>query len=94
MKFKRMVNNKLRGAYAEIDEKKKTIAINKKRHKQNVKRYDKNKDGSEKLINTIVHEELHAKHPKMHEKTVYKKAKQNVKIMSKKVKGKYYSKFK
>lgn len=80
----RKVDNKMR-AFGETDLKKKTIRINKKKSK-------KSKPGE--VIDTIVHEEMHRKHPKMKEKTVRKKTKSSVGRMSKKVKSKHYSKFK
>ena len=60
------VNNKLKGSYGEttIQKGKPTrISINVKKHKGDKRQ----------LADTIKHELMHAKHPKMHEKTVYKK---------------------
>ena len=93
MKYKRRVNNKLRGALGETYFDKKTIVINKKRHKNPVvmKKFAK---VDRTLINTIVHEELHAKHPKMYEKTVRKLARVKVNKMSIAKKKKLYSKYK
>lgn len=69
MKKKRLkigVDNKLKGSFGEtIIEKGKPTVIN-----INVK---KHKGDKAELADTIKHELMHAKHPKMHEKTVYKK---------------------
>lgn len=65
-KLKIGVDNKLKGAYGEttIEKGKPTIVrINVKKHKG---------DKAE-LADTIKHELMHAQHPKMHEKTVYKR---------------------
>ena len=90
--FKRHVDNKMKGAYGETDYAKKTIRINKKRHKSaSSGRITKNRDGSESLINTIVHEELHASHPKMKEKTVRRTALKLVTRLKPRTKKKIYS---
>ena len=72
----------------------KIIRINKKlHHKAAMKRVmGRNKRKSE-LLDTIVHEEMHAKHPKMHEKIVYKKTREKVKKLTPKQKHKLYSRF-
>ena len=88
--YMRVPDNKLRGAYGETDTDKKVIRVNKERHHKNVERYNKNEDGSESLIDTIVHEEDHAKHPRKHEKTVYKDTKKKVDKMSNKEKQRLY----
>ncbi len=46
------------------------------------------------LADTIYHEELHRKNPKLTEKQVYKKTSQAMKRLGKKAKQKLYSKFK
>ena len=61
------------------------IRINKNLHKK-VKKTGKEGE----LINTIVHEELHRKHPKMLEKTVRKKTKEEVRKLSEPQKHKLY----
>lgn len=93
--WKYKVNNKLRDKsgpyYGFTDYNKKIITINKEIHK-------KKKSGTsipkkdQTLINTIVHEELHKNHPKMHEKTVMKVTKKKVKSMGEKAKKRLYSK--
>jgi hypothetical protein len=63
-KLKIKVDNKLK-AYGEEDDKNGQIKINIKKHKGN----------KSELADTIRHELIHLHHPKMHEKTVYKKTK-------------------
>ncbi len=93
--FKKVVKNKLKGAYGETDLKKKVISINKKLHKsKRHKRIVKVKNGNESLLNTEVHEIMHAKHPGMSEKTTRIKAKTKAKKMTKSQKSKTYSQFK
>lgn len=94
--WNRRVDNgkRMNGVFGETDEKTKTIRINKKLHAvKNGGHLIKNPDGTEKMIGTIEHEELHARHPKMHEKTVRKLAKQRVKKLSKRTKGRMYARF-
>jgi hypothetical protein len=82
-KWKRVVDNKMRGAYGETNFETQTIRINKTKH---------TKDNA-LLIDTIVHEEIHRLHPKMHEKTVRKLAAKKVETMSQKTKNRYYSRY-
>ena len=82
-KVKKSIDNKMKWL-GEYDEKTNKIKINKKRAK---------KAGKGKVLETIYHENLHQKHPKMHEKTVYKLEK-NYKKLSRKSKQKLYSQFK
>ena len=85
------VSTKLKGYYGETDYKKKTISIDRKDAKKDFK-----DDGIPKkdstLINTIAHEEMHRKHPKMHEDTVRKKTRAQVAKMSKRQRSRLYSK--
>lgn len=93
-KWKRVVNNKLRGAYGITDYDKREIQINKKAHRsKRLGRITPNKNGTESIIHTIVHEEHHRKHPRMHEKTVRKLEKKLVKKLGKKGKRKLYAKY-
>lgn len=85
MKYKIKVNNKMR-SFGETDPKKKLIQINKKKAKSTKKRGE--------LLNTIVHEKIHAKSPKMKEKIVIKKTMKVMKKMTKKQKAKTYKKLK
>lgn len=94
-KYKRIVDNKARGVYGWSDPKKGIIVVNKKAHKDK-KDNSWNKSIPLKdrtLINTIVHEENHMKHPKMHEDTIRKLTAQVVKAMPDKTKSKYYKRF-
>lgn len=93
--WKYVVNNKLRGAYGQIDYAKKKIEINKKKHRKgsDAKRITPNKDGSEKMLMTMQHELVHKSHPKKGEKGVEKLARAMVSKMSPKKKAKIYSKF-
>lgn len=70
-KIKIKINNKMR-AYGSYDEKTRTLEVNKKKHKGDKK----------ELADTVKHELLHVKHPKMTEKMTYKKTKAAVKKMS------------
>ena len=76
-----VTDNKLRGAYGETDYEKQRIRVNKKKHKKD----------KELLLDTIVHEEIHKKHPKMKEKNVKKLAASKTKKMSTKTKKRHYS---
>lgn len=77
-----IVDNKLRGAYAESDLNKGTIRVNKKRHfNKKYKRINPTKDGHESLTSTVQHELLHFKHPKATEKEVRKMEKSTMKTM-------------
>ena len=94
MTWKYKTTNK-RGAFGETDFEKKTITINKKRHKsKNVRKLTPNKDGSENLLTTIAHEFAHKNHPKINsEKKIEKLARAMVSKMSPKRKAKLYRKF-
>lgn len=91
MKTKHIVDNNLK-AYGETDAEKKVVKINKVRHKQRVVTPTPQKDQT--LINTIVHEELHVKHPQMTEAQVRKKARAAVMKGSNKQKQKFYNLYK
>ncbi len=88
-------DNKLRGAFGETDYDKKIVRINKRRHAKNqpVRHLTKNKDGSENMLVTALHEINHVKHPKMGERGVEKLARAMKSRMSKKQKNRIYSKF-
>lgn len=86
-------NNKLKGCYGQTTTekgKRPIIEINKKAHKS-VKKDKSIPKRSRTLIDTIVHETMHARHPKMHEKTVRKNTPNTVARMSKKSKSRLYS---
>ena len=63
-RLKIRVNNKIR-SYGQEDDRTGEIQINVRKHKGDKK----------ELADTIKHEVIHLHHPKMHEKTVYKKTK-------------------
>lgn len=92
--IKRIVDNKLKSAYGESDTQTNVIRINKKAHKRmDLKRVSANPDGTESLTNTIVHEEMHIKHPKMTEKAVRRKAKKVVDRLSQSQKRKIRNRY-
>ena len=74
--------------YGEIDDKKRLIRINKKKSKKNPMHKEK---GYPEVLDSIVHEVRHKKHPKEHETTIRKKTKAQIKKMSARAKGRYYS---
>lgn len=85
---------KVRGAYGQVDFKKKTVTVDKARHrKSTAKRITPNKDGSENLFVTAYHELMHVAHPKWTEKQVEEKAKKARKTLSTKQKARIYAKF-
>jgi len=67
--------------YGDTDDAKKLIRINAKKSK---------KSGRGELLDTITHEIIHAKHNKMHEKTVYKQTPKEIKKMSQQSKRRLY----
>lgn len=71
-------NNRL-NAFGEIDYDKQLIQVNKKKNKE-----------SGELLDTLVHELMHAKHPKMKEKAVRSQAASKIKKMSSGEKAKIY----
>lgn len=78
-----VVDNKLKGAYAESDLKTGLIRVNKKKHTdKNLKRINPLPNGNEDLASTVQHELLHFKHPKARERTIRKMEKASVKKMS------------
>lgn len=82
--YKRVVDNKAR-VFGDTDLDKKVIRINKKKSKKEGDRGE--------VLDTIVHEVSHAKHPRMHEKTVRVHTKRLVKKLNRKQKKSYYSMF-
>lgn len=79
--YKRKVDNKMH-AYGDTDLEKKIIRVNKKKSK--AKR-------AGEVLDTIVHEEMHRKHPKMHERTIRKETPRAIKKMGAKTKQKLYA---
>ena len=81
--YKRKTNNKL-GYYGDTDINKKVMQVNKSK-KLNKKKGD--------ILDTIVHEAAHAKHPKMHEKNIRVHTKKLTKRLNRKQKKSYYNLF-
>lgn len=88
-----IVDNKLKGEYAEADLNKRTIRINKKHHFQKkFKRINPTQDGHENMTSTLHHELLHFKYPYKSEKDIRKKEKSDMKTMSQRKKNKLLAK--
>lgn len=81
-RYKTIVDNKIK-YFGETDTTKRIIRVNKSKKK--------NRRGD--VLNTIVHEEMHAHNPKMSEKQVVSKTKQKIARMLKKQKNRYYQLF-
>ena len=85
-RISRIVDNSMRG-YGDTEWKQDgsiAVRINKKKSK---------KEGRCEVLDSIVHEETHLKHPRMHERTVKKKTKASIGRMGRKQKQKHYSRF-
>jgi len=82
--YKHKVNNKLK-VFGKTDFDKRTISINKKKAKKSPARGE--------LLDSIVHEHTHARHPRMAEKTVRKVTATMLPTLSRKQKKKYYAKY-
>lgn len=96
--WKFTTNNKLRGAYGETNFNKKTVQINKKKHKnkkalQKERRYNTLKDGTESILDTIGHELGHVANPNAGERKIAKRAKKGIKKLSTRAKKKMYRLF-
>lgn len=92
-KIKIVVDNKLKGAYAESDLNTGVVRINKKRHYQKgYKRINPTKDGHENLTSTIKHEFLHFDHPNAPEGKIRKMEKAAMKKLSPRAKAHLLSK--
>ena len=81
-KYKRIVDNNSRWQ-GDTDTKKRIIRINKHKSKK-----------KSSIIDTIVHEEMHAKHPAMSERTIRKKVPLMLKRLSRKAKNRLYARYK
>lgn len=81
--YRRIVDNKMR-YYGDTDLDKHIIRVNK----------SKKKNGRGDIIDTIVHEEMHAKHPKMYERTVRRKTASHVKKLTTVQKHRLYNRYK
>lgn len=91
-RFNRKVDNRARWC-GDTDFKTRTIRVNKKKSRQQPDESYKGKKVSGKIINTIVHEEMHAHHPQMYERTVRKQTRKVLLRLSPKQKSKLYSKY-
>ena len=69
-KIWKFVNKKVRGAFGDTDYNKKLVRIDKAKHKKKTKYNIPEKDNT--LLNSIVHEDMHTKKPKMTEVQVRK----------------------
>ena len=88
-----MVDNKLKGAYADSDLDTGLVRVNVKKHFQKgFKRINPTPEGNENLTSTIYHELLHFKHPKAKEMNIRKMEKSGVKKLSSKSKRKLLAK--
>ena len=83
-RWKRKTDNRMH-AYGDTDIEKKVIRVNKKK--------SKNSGRKGEVLDTIVHEASHAKHPKMKEKNVRKYTKRLTKKLNRKQKQSYYKLF-
>lgn len=91
--YRRTVKQK--GKYfGETDTDKKTMMVNKGLSKTKTVNGGKPKPGHAGVLDTIVHEAMHAAHPKAHEKTVYKKTPKLLKKLTPKQKTSLYALFK
>lgn len=91
MKYVWKVDNKMKWS-GETDTDKGVVKINKtrSRHKAGKTIKYSGKKYKTSIIDTIVHEKMHVDHPKMHEKTVYKKTPMMVKGLTPQEKAKLY----
>lgn len=80
-KYKRVVDNRMRWQ-GDTDLEKKVIRVNKVKSKR-----------KSSIIDTMVHEEMHAKHPQMYERTVATKTKGRVRTMGPQAKARLRSKY-
>ena len=93
-KFK--TDNTLCGSYAETDFDKKLVRINKKKHTNKrllarERSYHKNPDGSESMLDSLVHEMVHIADPKAGEKKTVRRAARIARKMSTREKKRVYA---
>lgn len=89
--FKVKVDNKMKEGFGETNYDKKLIRINKKRHNSpNVGRITPNKDGSEKLGVTILHELEHVRRPDAGERSVERVARRKFGKMNPRQRSRLY----
>lgn len=82
--YKRVIDNKMRN-FGDTDFLKRVIRVNKKKSKK--------LGGRGEVLDTIYHEEMHAKHPKMKEKSVRVRTVREIKKLTPSQKRKYYQKY-
>lgn len=95
--WKYVSDPKMKGAFGETDFGKKRIRVNKKLSKRAAKmkkgvhkKYGMSKKETS-VINTLVHERMHAQHPRMHERTVRRNTRRKVARMGRRAKQRLYS---
>lgn len=81
------VDNRMR-SFGDFDENTGVIRINKKMSKR------QKKGNYPEVLDTIVHEEYHAKHPKATEKKTYKATKRIIKKLPPKARNRLYARYK
>lgn len=91
MKIWKRVVGSVKGGVGETDFKNHIIKIDKKKHKKSFTNIPK-QDNT--IINSILHEESHVEHSRMTEKAIRKMARQKVNKMGRKLKAKYYNRYK
>lgn len=87
--YRRVIDNSMKWL-GDTNTENKVIRINKAKHHKLAMKQTKRKA---ELLDTLIHEEYHAKHPGALEKTVYRKTPKIVKKLSTKQKQKLYSRF-
>jgi len=95
MKVRRIVDNKMRD-YGSEDDRTHTIRVNKSLSKKDpnlVRPVNKWASRYPGVLDTIVHEEMHAQHPKMTEKAVWKRTKGKMRTMKPEAKRKAYKRY-
>ena len=95
-KYKKVVDNKMR-AYGDCNFQKKIIRVNRVKARKDpsrVRPINKHAKRYPDVLDTMVHEENHVKHPRMHEKNIRKKTLRDIKKMTPKQKQKIYSRYK
>ena len=94
--YKKVVDNKMR-YWGDCNFQKKVIRVNRKKSRKDplrVRPINKHARRYPDVLDTMVHEENHANHPKMHEKNIRKKTLRDIKKMTRKQKQKIYSRYK
>lgn len=85
MKPKIRINNRLKGSWGETTTapgRRPVIEINIRKHRTD--KFKKRYTLKEAIADTLVHETMHAKRPRMHEKTVYRNTAKVMRKMSEK----------